>query len=60
MVPMIRDRPVLNRLIAVIVTAIAVIGTQLLGWEWGDGRLIPTVLGVSVAIVGVAYFLIRA
>ncbi|WP_436901072.1 multidrug transporter [Halovenus halobia] len=35
--------------VGVLVAAVAVVGTQLLGWEWGSGQLIPTMIGVAVA-----------
>ncbi len=35
--------------VGVLVAAVAVVGTQLFGWEWGSGQLIPTIIGVSVA-----------
>ncbi|MFT4946457.1 MAG: hypothetical protein ACI8TL_000692 [Natronomonas sp.] len=37
----------------VIVAAVAVVGTQFLGWEWGSGQLVPTMIGVAVAGVAV-------
>lgn len=38
------------------VAVTAVIGSQVLGWEWGDGELLPTLLGVTVA--GIAILLV--
>lgn len=38
---------------AVLVAAVAIVGTQFLGWEWGSGQLIPTMIGVTVAAVAV-------
>lgn len=39
--------------VGVLVAAVAIVGTQFLGWEWGDGQLIPTVIGVAVAGIAV-------
>jgi biopolymer transport protein ExbB/TolQ len=33
----------------ILVAIIAIVGTQFLGWEWGSGQLIPTIIGVVVA-----------
>lgn len=44
-------------LVGVVVAAVAVLGTRVLGWEWGSGQLLPTMIGVAVAafaVVGVA------
>lgn len=35
--------------VGVLVAAVAVVGTRLLGWEWGSGQLLPTMIGVAVA-----------
>jgi biopolymer transport protein ExbB/TolQ len=40
--------------VGVIVAIGAVVGTQLLGWEWGSGQLMPTAIGVAVAGIAVA------
>ena len=36
-----------------LVALVAIVGTQFLGWEWGDGQLIPTMIGVVVAGIAV-------
>ncbi|WP_121744090.1 multidrug transporter [Natronorubrum halophilum] len=36
-----------------LIASVAIVGTQFLGWEWGSGRLIPTIIGVTVAGVAV-------
>ncbi|MXR52413.1 multidrug transporter [Halovenus sp. WSH3] len=41
--------------IGLVVAGIAFVGTQFLGWEWGSGRLIPTILGVAVAAIAVVF-----
>lgn len=41
------------RYVGVVVAAVAVVGSTLLGWEWGDGRLVPTAVGVGAALVAV-------
>jgi biopolymer transport protein ExbB/TolQ len=37
----------------ILVAIIAIVGTQFLGWEWGSGQLIPTIIGVVVAGIAV-------
>ncbi|MDB2223750.1 multidrug transporter [Halorubrum ezzemoulense] len=37
-----------------LIALVAVVGTRFLGWEWGSGRLVPTLVGVAVAGVAVA------
>jgi biopolymer transport protein ExbB/TolQ len=39
-----------------LVALVAIVGTQFLGWEWGSGRLVPTIIGVAVA--GIAVLLV--
>ena len=41
---------------AVLVAVVAIVGTQVLGWEWGGGQLVPTLIGVAVAGVALAVF----
>ena len=36
-----------------LVAIVAIVGTQVLGWEWGSGRLVPTIIGVVVAGIAV-------
>ncbi|AGB30114.1 hypothetical protein Natpe_0172 [Natrinema pellirubrum DSM 15624] len=45
--------------IGVAVALIAIVGTQFLGWEWGDGRLVPTVIGVVAVAIAVVAVLAR-
>jgi hypothetical protein len=42
---------------AVCVAGVAVLGTQFLGWEWGGGFLVPTLVGVVAAGLAVVYHL---
>ncbi|MFB6293656.1 MAG: multidrug transporter [Halonotius sp.] len=49
----------LSTVIGVVAALVAVVGTQLLGWEWGSGQTVPTVIGVVVAVVAVAVALNR-
>lgn len=42
--------------IGLLFALVAVIGTRFLGWEWGGGQLIPTVIGVVAT--GIAVFLL--
>lgn len=45
--------------IGVAVALVAVVGTQVLGWEWGSGRLVPSIIGVVVAAIAVFVVLSR-
>ncbi len=45
--------------IGVAVALVAIVGTQVLGWEWGSGRLVPTLIGVVAAGIAVVVFLSR-
>ncbi|MDF9747211.1 multidrug transporter [Natrinema salsiterrestre] len=45
--------------IGVTVALVAIVGTQFLGWEWGSGQLVPTIIGVVAAVVAVFVFLSR-
>ncbi|MDB2236465.1 multidrug transporter [Halorubrum ezzemoulense] len=40
--------------LGLLIALVAVVGTRFLGWEWGSGRLVPTLVGVAVAGVAVA------
>lgn len=42
---------------AILIALIAIAGTQFLGWEWGSGQLIPTLLGIVVACIAVLSFI---
>ncbi|MCU4974517.1 multidrug transporter [Halobacteria archaeon AArc-m2/3/4] len=37
----------------VLIALVAIVGTQFLGWEWGSGQLVPTLIGILVAAVAV-------
>ena len=54
-----RDWSSIGTAIGATVALLAVVGTQVLGWEWGDGRLVPTVIGLAAAAIAVAMFLRR-
>ncbi|ELZ04031.1 hypothetical protein [Natrialba asiatica] len=45
--------------LGVLVALIAVVGTQVLGWEWGSTELVPTVIGVAAAVIAVSYAVYR-
>ncbi len=45
--------------IGVAVALVAIVGTQVLGWDWGSGRLVPTLIGVVAAGIAVAVVLSR-
>jgi hypothetical protein len=42
-----------------LVAVTAVVGTQVLGWEWGAGQLLPTLIGVTVASIALLLVLRR-
>ncbi|WP_149783438.1 multidrug transporter [Halorubrum aquaticum] len=37
----------------VLVAVVAIVGTRFFGWEWGSGRLGPTIVGVVAAGIAV-------
>lgn len=45
--------------LGVLVALVAVVGTQVLGWEWGSTELVPTVLGVAAAVIAISYAVYR-
>ncbi|WP_408956778.1 multidrug transporter [Natrinema sp. 74] len=45
--------------IGVAVALVAFVGTQFLGWEWGSGQLVPTIIGVVAAAIALIAFLSR-
>lgn len=47
------DRSPLLTVFALLVAVVAVVGTQVFGWEWGSGQLLPTMIGVVVAGVAI-------
>lgn len=42
--------------IGLLFAIVAIIGTEVLGWKWGGGQLVPTLIGIVAA--GIAVFLI--
>jgi biopolymer transport protein ExbB/TolQ len=46
-------RPPVATVLGVLVAIVAVVGTRFLGWEWGSGRLVPTIVGVVAAGIAV-------
>ncbi|SDJ58399.1 hypothetical protein SAMN05216226_105178 [Halovenus aranensis] len=46
---MYRTNSSVETVVGLPVAAVAVVGTQVLGWEWGSGQLVPTVAGVTAA-----------
>lgn len=43
--------------VGLLFALIAIVGTQFLGWEWGAGQLVPTLIGLvatGVALVVVS------
>lgn len=57
--PGVRDQSPLLAAFALLVAAVAVVGTTALGWEWGAGQPVPTVVGLLVAGVAVLSVLAR-
>lgn len=55
---MIEIESTLAAILGVLVALTAIIGTQFLGWDWGDGQLIPTAIGVGAAGIA-ALFMYR-
>lgn len=47
------DQSTLVTAFGLLVAIVAVVGTQFLGWEWGSGQLVPTLVGVVVAGIAV-------
>jgi len=47
------DSSTIGTALGALVAIIAVVGTQFLGWEWGDGHLVPTIIGVLAAAVAI-------
>lgn len=45
--------------LGVAFAAIAFVGAQFLGWEWGSGQTIPTVIGVAAAGTAVVLLAIQ-
>ncbi len=45
--------------IGVTVALVAIVGTQFLGWEWGSGQLVPTIIGVVAAVIAAFVVLTR-
>lgn len=54
------DQSTLVTAFGLLVAIVAVVGTQFLGWEWGSGQLVPTLVGVVVAGIAVVLVARRA
>lgn len=48
-----RDQSSLVTAFGLLVAVVAVVGTQVLGWEWGGGQLVPTLIGAVVGGIAV-------
>ena len=48
-----RNQSPLIAALGLLVAIVAIIGTQFMDWEWGDGQLIPTIIGVVVAGIAI-------
>jgi len=48
-----RNQSTLLTAVGLLVAVVAIVGTQLLGWEWGSGEVVPTTIGVVVAGIAV-------
>ncbi|WP_436936225.1 multidrug transporter [Halovenus marina] len=44
-------QPSLGTVLGALVAGVAVVGTQFLGWEWGSEQVVPTLVGVTAAVV---------
>lgn len=47
------DQSSLTTVFGLLIALVAIVGTQFFGWEWGDGQLVPTIIGVAVAGIAV-------
>ena len=54
-----RDSSPVVTAIGIAVALVAIVGTQFLGWEWGGGQLVPTMIGVAVAAIAVVVVVTR-
>jgi CHASE2 domain-containing sensor protein len=48
------DESPFGTVVGILVAGVAVVGTQVLGWEWGSDQLVPTIIGVVVAAIAIA------
>ncbi|WP_312908425.1 multidrug transporter [Natronosalvus caseinilyticus] len=48
--PAFRDQSSIVSVLGLLVAIVAIVGTQVLGWEWGSGQLVPTIIGVVATI----------
>ncbi|MFC3957728.1 multidrug transporter [Halovivax cerinus] len=48
-----RPSSTIGTVLGALVALVAVVGTQFLGWEWGDGQLVPTVIGAIAAAIAI-------
>lgn len=55
-----RDQSSLVAAFGLLVAIVAIVGTQYFDWEWGSEQLVPTVVGVVVAVVVVLVVARRA
>ncbi|WP_066417051.1 multidrug transporter [Halorubrum aethiopicum] len=55
-----QDRSPVVTVFGVLVAIVAIVGTRFLGWEWGSGQLVPTIVGVVVAGIAVVIVVRRA
>ncbi|MFA9416325.1 multidrug transporter [Natrinema sp. HArc-T2] len=53
-----KSSPVITA-IGIVFALVAFVGTQFLGWEWGSGQLVPTIVGVIAAVIAVFVFVVR-
>lgn len=47
------DQSSLLTVVGLLVAGVAIVGTQVLGWKWGSGQLLPTMIGAVAAGVAV-------
>ena len=54
-----RNSSSIGTAIGLAVALVAIVGTQFLGWEWGGGQLVPTLIGTVAAAIAIVAALSR-
>lgn len=45
----------LGSALGLLIAVVAIVGTQVFGWEWGSGLLLPTMIGVGAAGIAILF-----